>query len=215
MGPLNTFLDSIRRVVRSPMHQLARALNRLTKGRLEPNAITFAGLVAHVPIACLIGLEYTLLAGILLIIFGLFDTLDGELARLQKKSSLSGMFIDSSTDRIKEIFLYCGITALLFSTGDKYLLVAVTAALGASLATSYLNAWGEAVLANSSDTHKHESNKTFRSGLLGFDIRMFLLIAGLLSNRLEVVIYTILVLATITVFQRFFNITGRLKRVQD
>lgn len=215
MRPFTKLLDTVRGTVRSLMHRLARELNRLSKGRLQPNTITVAGLLAHIPIAWLISLEYTLLSGILLIFFGLFDTLDGELARLQKTSSPAGMFIDSSTDRIKEIFLYCGITALLFDNGDKYLLVAVTAALGASLATSYLNAWGEAVLANSGDTHKHESNKTFRSGFLGFDIRMFLLIVGLLLNRLEVVIYTILILAIITVFQRFFNITGRLKRVQD
>src|SRR5437868_1204141 len=102
-------LDAIREFVRQIMHQVAAALNRLTGGKLSPNAVTMAGLLAHVLIAILIAKGHFGWAVILLIIFGLFDTLDGELARLQHRDSAAGMLLDAVTDRMKEILLYAGI----------------------------------------------------------------------------------------------------------
>lgn len=208
-------LERLRTGVRGVMRMVTRTIDRLSGSRITPNQITVTGLLAHIPIAILIGGRHFELAAVLLIIFGLFDTLDGELARLQKRTSSFGMFLDSSTDRIKEIMLYCGIVAAVLKTDHtSVVVIAAVGALGASLCTSYLNAWGEAVLAqtvkNSTD---HKVNKTFRSGFLGFDLRILLIILGLLFNRLEIVIYTILVLATITVFQRFNHIAERLKNV--
>lgn len=209
-------LDLCRDTVKSVVRQLARFLDRVSKGRITPNQITFMGLIAHIPVALLIGTRHYLwAAAVFLAIFGLFDTLDGELARLQKRTSLLGMFIDSSTDRIKEIILYCGIMAALVHTGHHATVVVAVGALGASLCTSYLNAWGEAVLSQNSRSVSHTVNKSFRSGLLGFDLRMVLIILGLLVDQLELTMYVILVLATITVFQRFIHITGRLRHVQD
>ncbi len=125
------------------------------------------------------------------------------------------MFLDSATDRIKEVMLYCGIVAQLIATNNKFLIIACVGALGASLCTSYLNAWGEAVLANHRPKDAHTVNKSFRSGLLGFDLRMLLIILGLLTNRLDLAVYTILALATLTVFQRFTSIKARLSHVQN
>jgi phosphatidylglycerophosphate synthase len=210
MNPLEQARDS----VKSAMHLLARQLDRITGGRLTPNQVTFMGLAAHIPVALLIGSRHYLwAAAIFLAIFGLFDTLDGELARHQKRATLQGMFIDSSTDRIKEVILYCGIMTALVRTGHDLTLVVAVGALGASLCTSYLNAWGEAVLSQGSPTSSHKINKSFRGGVLSFDLRMFLIIVGLFINQLEVVIYIIFVLAAVTVIQRFVHISGRLKHV--
>lgn len=207
-------LEQVRDAVKSIMRQLARVLDRVSGGRLTPNQVTFIGLIAHIPVAFLIGSRHYLwAAAIFLAIFGLFDTLDGELARHQKRASLQGMFIDSSTDRIKEVILYCGIMTALVRTGHDLTLIVATGTLGASLCTSYLNAWGEAVLSQGSSAGSHKINKSFRSGLLSFDLRMFLLIVGLFINQLEAVIYVIFVLTVITVIQRFINISGRLKHV--
>ncbi|HUP26693.1 MAG TPA: CDP-alcohol phosphatidyltransferase family protein [Candidatus Limnocylindrales bacterium] len=206
-------LDPIRDIVKSVMRSFARLLNHFSGGKLTPNQVTIAGLLAHLPIVWLIATRHNVVAAILLIIFGLFDTLDGELARLQKWTTPLGMFMDSSTDRMKEILLYCGIVAALLQANHKVVIVAAVGALGASLCTSYLNAWGEAVLATVQSSKAHAVNKSFRSGLLSFELRMVLIIGGLLFNRLDVVVYIIVVLATITVMQRFMHITGRLKNV--
>ncbi len=206
-------LDPIRDLVRTVMRSFARLLNHLSGGKLTPNQVTIAGLLAHLPIVWLIATRHNLSAAILLILFGLFDTLDGELARLQKWTTPLGMFMDSSTDRMKEILLYCGIVSVLLQTGHRLVIIAAVGALGASLCTSYLNAWGEAVLATVQNSQAHKVNKSFRSGLLSFELRIVLIIGGLLFNRLDVVVYIILVLATITVVQRFMHITGQLKNV--
>lgn len=207
-------LEPVRDAVKSLMRDLARVLDRISGGRLTPNQVTFIGLLAHIPVAWLIGSRHYLWASaIFLAIFGLFDTLDGELARFQKRSSLQGMFIDSAADRVKEVILYCGIMTALIRTGHDFTLVVAIGALGASLCTSYLNAWGEAVLSQSSPAGIHKMNKSFRSGLLSFDLRMFLIIVGLFINQLEVTVYIIFILAFITVIQRFVNISQRLKHV--
>lgn len=196
------------------MRTVARVLNNVTGGRLSPNTVTIVGLFAHVPIAYLIATGQLIVAGILLIFFGLFDTLDGELARLQKKSSAVGMFIDSATDRMKEIILYGGIVFYLLEiTSTRMAVFILVGALGVSLLTTYLNAWGEVVLAHYSGSKTHVINKTFRSGLLGFEIRMFLLIFGLLFDQLVVVLSIILVFGSVTVLQRFSNIVKTLKNV--
>lgn len=216
MNPLNTMLDGARELVRSFMRRIAKGLNTMSNGRLHPNTITLVGLFVHVPIAWLISTTHNnVWAAILLIIFGLFDTLDGELARLQKRTSLLGMFMDSATDRIKEVILYIGIVAALTKLNSDTAIVAAVAALGASLCTSYLNAWGDAVLASSTSSSEHKTNKSFRSGLLSFELRISLIIIGLLFSQLEPVLYIILALATLTVLQRFIHITGRLKNAKS
>lgn len=194
-------LDSVRRFVKSIMRGLAKALDKLSGGKLSPNAITYTGLVMHVPIAYLIAVDRLVPAGILLIVFGLFDTLDGELARLQNKAGNRGMFLDSVTDRIKEVMLYVGVGYLFVSLDQAWLAVWAIAACGLSVVVSYVNAWGEVALSKQT-TANHQQNKSFRSGLLTYDVRIFLLIIGLLFGVLEYVVVIIAVLSLLTVVQR-------------
>lgn len=207
-------IEAARSAVRSVIKLFAAFLNKVSGGKLTPNFITLTSLLAHVPIAALIAYGQNKTAAVLLIIFGLFDALDGELARLTHKASAAGMFIDSVTDRVKEIVLYVGITlAVLSSNPSKTSVVVLVAALGTSVLISYLNAWGEVVITNHAKSRDHKINKTFRSGLLGFDLRMALIVAGLLADKLLLAVYVILILGVLTVLQRFFDTIGRLKNV--
>lgn len=206
-------MHAIKTAVRNLMCRIANVLNRVSGGRITPNHITWSGLLAHIPIGVLIGADYLVIAGVLLIIFGLFDTLDGELSRLQKTSSASGMFLDSFTDRLKEVWLYIGIGWWsVYYAETAWLAVLAIACVGISVLISYLNAWGEAVLANHSK-NGHAVNKTFRGGILGFEVRMFLLVIAFLFDSIPAVLYIILVLGITTLVVRFFSITGRLSRV--
>lgn len=196
------------------MARIARGLNSLSGARLTPNVVTLASLAGHVPIAWLISQGYLDYGAIGLIIFGLFDTLDGELARLQERASATGMLLDSSTDRMKEVLLYAGIVAFLLDMGSETAIIAAVGALGASLITSYLNAWGEVVMATVPRKLGHQVNKALRTGILGFEVRMTLLVIGLITNQLEIIIYIILALAVLTVVQRLLNIISRLKEAE-
>lgn len=204
-----TGLDQIRAVVRKVMRLFARGLNSASGGRISPNFVTILGLIAHVVIAIFIASDHLIVAGCLLVIFGLFDTLDGELARLQNKASAFGMLLDSITDRVKEIVLYIGIAYFIIADGRPYMAIWAVAACGISLLISYTNAWGDAVL-STVKASEHNVNKTFRGGLLGFEMRMVVLILGLLANKIILAIIMVTILGTITVLQRLIYITSRL-----
>lgn len=191
------------------MGRVAKIVNHLTGGRLKPNTVTIVGLLAHVPIAWLIAERQFILGALLLIVFGLFDTLDGELARLQGTTSALGMLLDSTTDRMKEVILYIGIAFALVFTGHTLAIVWIVAACGGSLLVSYINAWGEVAIANS-NLYKHKVNQSFRGGFLRFEVRMFALVIGLLLNQLVFVVALLTVLSFYTALQRLNLISDKL-----
>lgn len=203
---MNKLIASVRSSVRQFMTQFAKDLNKISGGRITPNMITITGLFAHFYIAILIAYEQFMWAGILLIIFGLFDALDGALARIQNKESQLGMLLDSVTDRLKEVILYAGVAYAIILTGAVFYTVWVVLACGFSLIVSYVNAWGEAVI---KDT-KHKTNKTFRTGFMTYDLRMLVLIIGLLSGHLIQAIIFITVFAFWTALERFYIVTKKL-----
>jgi phosphatidylglycerophosphate synthase len=209
MNPINSTLDGVRSVVRKYMHRLAVLLNRISNGKLSPNTVTITGLTAHIPIAWLIAQQQFIIAAILLVIFGLFDTLDGELARLQKRASSAGMLLDASTDRMKEVLLYSGIAYSLAVSPQPATAAWAAFALGASICVSYVKAKGETAIA-STGLSASEVNKLFQDGLLRFEVRMFLLVVGLLSNQLLWVVIVIGVLSAFTAIDRLIKISRRL-----
>lgn len=214
MRVINDFLDGCRGVARGAMKAIARSINKVTKGQVSPTSITIIALVAHVPIAWLIGLEQNVLAGIMLVFFGLFDALDGELARLQGKAGNAGMLLDASTDRMKEVLLYCGAAYALVATGKAYFAVWAVAACGASLSVSYVKAKGETAVAGHNLT-ANEVNRLFQDGLLRYEIRMFLLVVGLLAGQLGIVLIIITVFSALTAFGRLIRIIRHLDDVQS
>ncbi len=204
-------VDGPRQLVRAVMKRVANRLNDATHGSISPTAITVVGAAMHLPIALLIAANQLKLAGVLLIIFGLFDALDGELARLQQRASAAGMLLDATTDRIKEVVLYSGI-AYLISNGDQqtWAFMAVIAC-GASITVSYVKAKGEvALVSKQHDLSHHQINNYYKDGLVPFEIRMFVLVVGLLSGQILAATVLIAVLASYTVFERLISVGRKL-----
>jgi phosphatidylglycerophosphate synthase len=202
-------LDPARDFVRKIIRQFARLLNAITGGKLTPNMVTITGLIAHIPIAFLIATRHDVLSAILIVIFGLFDTLDGELARLQKRSSDRGMLLDAVTDRYKEIMIYTAAGYNLISMGQKYLAVWAILACGASLSVSYVKAKGEAVYINQKKDISNINN-LFKDGFMRFEIRMIIIILGLLTNYLGAAVVVIAIFASLTSLNRLIKITRKL-----
>jgi phosphatidylglycerophosphate synthase len=204
-------IEHIKQIVRAIMRVFARIINKLSRGRVTPNDITLFGLTMHLPIALLIATRHNYWAAGLLLVFGLFDTLDGELARLQHRESSSGRFLDSVTDRIKEIMLYLGTAYAAIALGGKsYMVTWVVAACGSALLTSYVNAAGDAII-KTRKVETHAENKAFRGGLFPFEIRMFILIVGLVSNELSIAIIIIAIGASFTALNRMLRVLRTLK----
>ena len=75
----------------------------LAKWKISPNAVTAAGTVVTVAAACSLIPTGHLLAGVIVLVIVMFcDSLDGILARLTKKQSQFGSFLDSTLDRISD-----------------------------------------------------------------------------------------------------------------
>jgi phosphatidylglycerophosphate synthase len=209
---MDAFLDAVKATVRKPIRLFARALNRLTNGKLHPNAVTFFGLAMHLPIAFCIATNRLVPAALLLIIFGLFDALDGELARLQQRGNAGGMLLDSVTDRMKEILLYASIAYFLIEYSSPWFAVWAVLALGGSMLTSYLNAMGDVAM-QKAGVSQHKINEGFRGGLLRFEVRMFLLVVALLTAQLAVFVVVVALLSWLTALQRLIKIMKGLQHV--
>jgi CDP-diacylglycerol--glycerol-3-phosphate 3-phosphatidyltransferase len=112
---------------------------------LTPNALTVIGFLGTCAAAFAAASQAWLIAGILVIAFGIFDLFDGALARATGRASKFGAFLDSTLDRTGENLVYAGVAfgcaQAQFTAG---LLAAVLALSFASVVT-YTRAKAEVV----------------------------------------------------------------------
>ena len=85
-------------------------------GRMEANAATGLDLIFGVAAATLVLLDHWLWGVVMIQLFGIFSCVDGEIARIQGRSSRIGDFLDTLTDRVVELLL---VGAIAFSLRDR------------------------------------------------------------------------------------------------
>lgn len=207
-------LDTVRTLVRAGAKKLASVLNRATAGKLTPDTVTAISLLGHLPVAFLIATLHPIWAAGFLVIFGLMDTLDGELARLQNRATVGGMLLDASTDRMKESLVYIAIAFAFVSLDKPYLSVVAVAAATGALLVSYVKAKGETAVASTKQHHAN-TNKLFADGLMRYEVRMGVIVIGLLSGYLGLATALVAILAWGTAAGRLIRIMRWLKHVQD
>lgn len=203
-------IDFARNTVRKPMRAIARLLNTLSRGRLSPSVVTYISLIAHVPIAYLIAMGNFIPATILLVIFGLFDTLDGELARLQKTDGPRGMVLDASTDRMKESLLYIGLAYFFVQNDLDIFAVWSVAVCAGALLVSYVKAKAETAVKDK-NLSANQINRLFKSGLMRYEVRMFVLVIGLLFNVLSYAVVILAITTWLTAFWRLAKVLNGLR----
>lgn len=76
----------------------------------NPNTISFLASIVGVVAALFFMAGHSAIAGILLLLSGILDTMDGTVARLGERSSKFGAILDSSLDRYVEMLVFMGIT---------------------------------------------------------------------------------------------------------
>src|ERR1700755_3488273 len=120
---------------------------------LTPNMVTTIGLILNIGVAVIFisgaeegargDLRYVGWAGALILFAGLFDMLDGQVARLGNMSSPFGALYDSVLDRYSELIMFLGICYYLI--GHHYFLSSLFAfiALIGSMMVSYIRARAE------------------------------------------------------------------------
>lgn len=80
------------------------------------------------------------IGGVLLLLSGFFDIIDGSVARITKKTSRRGAFLDSTFDKLAEVVIFGGIA--LGQLADSFWCLV---ALGMSLLVSYTRARAESL----------------------------------------------------------------------
>ena len=129
-------------VLNNLRESLRPALEKVGKGfaatGLSPNFWTVVGLVIALASAVVygMGMEFGLIiGGILLLVSGFFDMVDGQVARVTGKTSKKGEYLDSMFDKISEVAIFLGL--LVGGYAEPYLiLLAITLSLLVSYARS-------------------------------------------------------------------------------
>jgi CDP-diacylglycerol--glycerol-3-phosphate 3-phosphatidyltransferase len=191
-----SFTDNMRVWFRWYYLPIAEFLNRIG---IRPNTLTLIGLAGTVGVAVLISLNYMTWAGLLLLLMGPVDVMDGALARLRNEASDWGAFVDAVTDRYSELFLFLGFLIHYLVQGNVAgILLAYLAASG-SVLVSYVKA--------RADASKLDANV----GLLTRVERYLVLIPGLIFSGLYpplalIALIIIAIFANITALQRIFRV---------
>ncbi|MGH7607765.1 MAG: CDP-alcohol phosphatidyltransferase family protein [Gemmatimonadales bacterium] len=126
---------------------LARAFIR---GGVHPNLITSLGTLLVVASGLAFGVGEIRLGGVLLLTSGMFDILDGQVARLGGMTTTFGAFYDSTLDRVGESAVFAGLALYFLRDGvppsrETIAVGAALAALATSLLVSYTRARAEAL----------------------------------------------------------------------
>jgi CDP-diacylglycerol--glycerol-3-phosphate 3-phosphatidyltransferase len=145
-----TFRDRAQQLIYVVINPLVKFLIKLG---LTPNAVTLIGLVLNILVTVIFiegaekgnrgELSYIGWAGALVLFAGVFDMLDGQVARLGKMSSSFGALFDSVLDRYSELVLFLGICYYLIAHHYFYSSLFAFIAMIGSLMVSYTRARAE------------------------------------------------------------------------
>jgi CDP-diacylglycerol--glycerol-3-phosphate 3-phosphatidyltransferase len=179
---------------------LQKIVNGLALTKISPNALTFIGLLINIIAAFFFGyaradnyVRMFLYAGLVIIGAGVFDMVDGRVARQTNQVSVFGAFFDSVMDRYSDVAIFFGLL-VYYARGDRFFYVVLTAfCMTASLMVSYTRARAEALIGSC------------KVGFMERPERIVLVIIGALFNKWGVMapaLWVLAVLSTITVINR-------------
>jgi len=173
----------------------------LSKSGIKPDALTFAGLAIDIGAAYVIASGHFFLGGVLILVSGLFDLLDGALARFSNQATKFGAILDSTVDRISEAVALCGLLIwyLYLPKGATLAIVAIFAILVGSFLVSYIRARAEGL------------GLQCRVGLFTRAERVIVLAVGLLVNQVFIALWVLVVFVYITVAQRLLYLRKQTK----
>ncbi len=186
-----TLTDMLRVRFKGVVDPAARFIDRLG---VTPNMLTLTGLVGNIVAAFFLSQGSLMIGGLIILLVGPLDALDGALARLRDEPSRFGAFFDSVTDRYSELFIFGGLMLYYVQRGDWLWASVVYAAVAGSILVSYTRARAEGV------------GYSAKCGLLTRAERFIILIPSLIFNFAEIGLTLIAVFANFTALQRIYHV---------
>ncbi len=163
----------------------------LSRSRISPNILTLTNLALNIVAAWVIASGHFVLGGVLILVSGLFDLLDGALARFTGRVTRFGGVLDSTVDRISEAATLCGLLMWYAAQQDATLeMVLVLAVLIGSFLVSYIRARAEGL------------GWQCQVGLFTRAERVIVLAVGLLLGQIPIALCILVTFVSITVIQR-------------
>jgi phosphatidylglycerophosphate synthase len=177
---------------------LYRIVDGLALTRISPNMLTFVGLVINVAAAMFFGFASSdnnqprrfVYAGLVIIGAGIFDMVDGRVARATNKVTLFGAFFDSVIDRYSDVAIFFGLLVYYARANRFFYVVLVAFVMTTSVMVSYTRARAESLIPQC------------KVGFMERPERIVLVIIGALTNHMAPVLWILAVLSTITVIHR-------------
>lgn len=172
----------------------------VARTHITPNALTFIGLVLNGVVAVVIASGNLVLGGVLLLVSGFWDALDGAVARATGKTSPFGAFLDSTFDRYSDAVVLGGVLVYftLNDGGTTPILLTYIAIVG-SLIVSYIRAKAELV--------GIQGNVGFAQRLE----RVIILAVALIFSRPEWGMWVLAILTQFTAAHRLFHVWKAMK----
>jgi CDP-diacylglycerol--glycerol-3-phosphate 3-phosphatidyltransferase len=183
------FSDTIGKGGKFLLDKIVKVLSILP---INPNILTFTGVLISFWAAFEFGYGNFFRGGIVIILAGLFDMLDGEVARVTRSATEFGAFYDSVIDRYSDVIILQGLMVYYARQQMLGYVVLVGVVVMGAVLTSYTRARAESIISSC------------KVGFMERPERIVLLIIGALSNRMEAVLWVLAVLGNWTVFDRIY-----------
>ena len=166
----------------------------LGKGGLKPDTLTFAGLLISFGAAYFLARGDFFWGGVLVLVSGLFDLVDGALARFNNQATKFGAVLDSTFDRLSEAVILCGLMIWYIPKEGTLEIVLIFAVLIGSFLVSYIRARAEGL------------GLACQVGLFTRAERVVGLTVGLLVDQVLIALWILLAFICITVMQRLLYV---------
>ncbi len=172
------------------------------KTGLTPNFVTLLGLLGSIGAALFIADGKLVVGGVIASLAGMFDAIDGTMARLLGEPSKFGCLFDSLIDRYSEMTLLFGILVYFSSTNNNTGIILVYLALCGSFLVSYIRARAEGL------------GVEVKTGILTRVERLFILVLSLYVKQPLIGVLIIALLGNFTAFQRLWFVRSYFKENQ-
>jgi CDP-diacylglycerol--glycerol-3-phosphate 3-phosphatidyltransferase len=174
----------------------------LALSRINPNVLTFLGLVINMVAGAFLAFGAFRTAGAVIIFAGLFDMVDGRVARATNQVTRFGGFFDSVLDRYSDLALLVGLLVYYGTINRPAYVVLTAVVMTASVMISYTRTRAENII------------PSCKVGFLERPERIVLLIIGALCDRMAPVLWVIAILGNITVIHRMIFTYQESKRLE-